>query len=97
MSLASVLLAGRGHPYAGEDFVDGLGPRACAIGDADSAIAVAGERQAGKFLAEEFDSLQAFEVADRILRHGRFPFVDAREERLSIERDDLPQFGADDL
>ena len=60
-------------------------------------IAVAGERETGEFLAERFDALQAFEVADGILRHGRLPFVDAGEQRLGIEGDDLAQFVANDL
>src|SRR5208282_5202320 len=48
---------------------------------------------------EGFDALQAFEVADRILRHGGLPFVDARKQRLGIEgsSNDLPQFAANDF
>src|ERR1039458_8009116 len=92
-------LGGRPHPHLGEDFAGRFGAGANAVGDADAAIAVACERQTGKFLAKCFDALQALEVADRILRHGGLPFVDARKQRFGIEgsSNDLPQFAANDF
>ena len=59
--------------------------------------AVTGQSQTWKFLAKCFDALQAFEMAYRILRHRRSPFVDAREKGFGAECDDLLQLAADDL
>ena len=39
---------------------------------------------------------EAFEVADAVLCHSGFPFIDAGEKRLRAETEDLLQFVADD-
>ena len=67
-----------------------------AIWDADAAVAVAGQGQAGHLLAEALDTVEAFEVAYAVLRHGGFPFIDAGKERLGAEAEDLLEFVADD-
>ncbi len=67
-----------------------------AIGNADAAIGVAGERQAGELLAEALDTVEAVEMADAILRHGGLPFVDTCKKRRGAEAEDLLQFGAND-
>ncbi len=67
-----------------------------AIGNADAAVAVAGERQTGQLLAETLDPVEAVEMADAVLRHGRLPFVDAGKDRRGAKAEDLLQFGADD-
>src|SRR4029077_10201557 len=91
------LLGRRPHPHLGKNFTGRFAAGANAIGDADAVITVAGQRQARKVLAARFYTLHAFEVADRILRHGGVPFVDARKQRFGIHGDNLPQFAANNL
>lgn len=67
-----------------------------AIGDAYAAIGIAGERETTELLAEALDTVEAVEMADAVLRHGRFPFVDACEKGRGANAKDLLQFGADD-
>ena len=92
-------LGRRPHAHLGKDFAGRFGAGANAVGDADAVITVARQRQTWEVLAARFNTLHAFEVADRILRHGGLPFIDARKQRFDIEgaRDDLPQFVANDL
>src|SRR5271157_594429 len=51
----SLHLGRRPHPHLSEDFAGRFGARANAVGDADAVITIARQRQAGKFLAEQFD------------------------------------------
>src|ERR1017187_9737217 len=85
-------LGGGPHAHFGEDFAGGFGTGADTVRYADAGEAVAREGEAGKLLAEGLNPREPFEMANRILRHGGLPFIDACEERLSVERDDLAQF-----
>ena len=67
-----------------------------AIGNADAAVGVAGERQTGELPAEALDTVEAVEMADAVLRHSRFPFVDTGKKGRGAEAENLLQFGADD-
>ncbi len=51
----------------------------------------------GSFSHSDLNALEAFQMADGILGHGGLPFIDAREERVGSESDDLAEFVADDL
>src|ERR1035438_520620 len=79
----------RGRPQSdfGENLAGCFRARTDTVGHADPREAIAGEREAGKFLAKRLNADQAFEVADGILGHGGLPFVNASEERFSVERD----------
>src|SRR5580658_5192178 len=57
-----------------------FGAGAYAVGDADATVAIAGECEAGQLLAEALDTVEAFEVAYAVLRHGGLPFIDAGED-----------------
>ena len=43
-----------------------------------------------------FDAIQPFEMSHAVLRHRRLPLVDAREERLGAQSENLLQFIAHD-
>src|ERR1700733_5312189 len=47
-------------------------------------------------LAQALDTVQTFEVADAILRHGVLPFVDAGEERRGAQAENLLRFISND-
>ena len=64
-----------------QDLFRGLLPRPHTIWNADAAVAIAGESEAGQLLAKTLDSLEAIEMADAILRHGGLPLIYASEER----------------
>ena len=74
----------------------GVATRADAVGDADAAVGVAGESESGQLLAQAFHAIEALEMSDAVLRHGRLPFVDASEERFGAQAQDLLQFVAHD-
>jgi hypothetical protein len=78
-----------------EDLLGGFLAGADAVGDAYASVAVAGEGQFRKLVAETLDAVQAFEVADAVLGHGGLPFVDAGEEWHGTEAQDLLQFVPD--
>ena len=61
---AAHALCGVPHSDFGEDFAGCFSARSNAIGDADATITVAGERQAGKLLANRLYTLHSFEVAN---------------------------------
>src|SRR5277367_399631 len=86
------LLRCRPHPHLRENLARRIRARANAVRDADTTIPIARQREPGKSLAVRCDPLQSFEVSHRVLRHCRFPFVDARKQWLGIKRDHLPQF-----
>ncbi len=67
-----------------------------AVGDADTAVGVAGQGEAGKLLAEALDAPQAVKVSDAVLRHGRLPQVDTGKQRRSSQTENLLQFVAHD-
>ena len=60
-----------------------------AIRHANAAVGVAGESKPGQLLAQAFHAVEALEMSDAVLRHGRFPFVDPGEERLGAQAKDL--------
>ena len=94
---SSCSLLGEGFDAgASQDFGGGFGAGANAIGDADAGETVAGESEAGEIIQKRLDALQAVEMTDGVLRHGRTPFVDTGEKRLGTERDDRDQFVAHD-
>src|ERR1700730_9406888 len=78
------------------EFLCGIAAGADAIGDADAAIGVAGESEAGQLLPQAFDAGAAIEMSNAVLRHGGFPFVDPGKEWLGAHADDLLQFVAYD-
>src|SRR4029077_15557365 len=63
-----------------------------AIGDADTAIAVAGERQSREPLAKAFDAFQPFQMTDAVLCHGSLPSIDPSKHGLGAQAEDLLQF-----
>jgi len=65
-----------------------------AVGDADAAVAVAGEGESWQLLAQALDAVEPFQMADAVLGHGGLPFVNAGKERSGAEADDLLQFRA---
>ena len=79
-----------------EQFFCGVAAGTNAVGNADAAVSVAGESEAGQLLAQAFDAVEAIEMSDAVLRHGGLPFVDAGEERLGTQAEDLLQFVAHD-
>jgi len=97
-----------GRPYAifweeaevAEHLGGGFAAGANAIGDSDAAVAVAGEGEAGGFLEELADPLEAVEVSDGVLGHGVRPLVDPGGERDSGEATsrgkDFVEFAAND-
>src|ERR1700691_3860292 len=78
-----------------ENLLDCVGPGADAVGDADAAVAVAGECETGQLLAQTLDAVEAFQVADAVLGHGGLPSIDAGEQGRGAEAEDLLQFVAD--
>src|SRR5260370_36405901 len=66
-NLRDATLGSRPDPHLRKDIAGRAGAGTNAVWDADAVITVACQRQAGEILAEGFDALQAFEVADRIL------------------------------
>jgi hypothetical protein len=72
-----------------------VGARAHAIRNTDSAIAITGQKQSRNLISQALNSLQTLQVADSILGHRSLPFVDAGEEWLSVQSDDLAQLPAD--
>ena len=50
-----------------ENLLGCVGPGADAVGDADAAVAVAGECETGQLLAQTLDAVEAFQVADAVL------------------------------
>src|ERR1017187_9639875 len=95
--MAKGILRGRPKSDFGENLAGCFRARTDTVGDADPREAVAGEREAGEFLAKRLNADQAFEMADGILGHRRLPFVNACEKRLGGEPNDLAKFVADDL
>ena len=65
-------------------------------GTADAVVAVAGESEIGQLLAQVLDAVETIEMSDGLLRDGRLPFVDAAEEWLGLQSQNLLQFVADD-
>ena len=63
----------------------GFAAGADAVGDADAAVSVAGESEAGQLLAQVLDAVETIEMSDTVLRHGGLPFVDASEQRLGSQ------------
>src|ERR1700691_422528 len=61
---------------------------AYAIWDADAAVAVARQRDLRWLPAQALDTIQAFEMADAILRHRRLPFINAGKERRGAQAED---------
>ena len=57
----------------------GVAAGADTVGDADAAVGVAGESEAGQLLAETLHAFEALEMSNVILGHGGLPFVDASE------------------
>src|ERR1700680_1384809 len=70
----------------------GVAAGAEAGGDADSAISVSGEREAGQLLPHAVDAVDAIEMSDAVLRHGRLPSVDAGKYRLPPPAQEFLQF-----
>src|SRR5579864_262083 len=79
-----------------EQLFCGVAAGADAVGDADPAIGVPSESEAGQLLAQAFDALEAIEMSDTVLRHGGLPFVHTSEKRLGAQAENLLQFVADD-
>ncbi len=72
-----------------------------AVGHTDAAVRVARESKPGQLLAQAFHAVEALEMSDAVLRHGRFPFVDPGEKRIGAQAihlwtQDLLQFVAHD-
>src|SRR5208283_347083 len=74
----------------------GGGARADTVGDADAAVGVARQDEAGELLAQALDAVEAIEVSNAVLGHGGLPFVDAGEDRLGAQAENLLQLGAHD-
>src|SRR6478752_2524698 len=66
--------------------------RAHAVGDANSTIGIARQSQTWPFLQEIVDPLQPIQVANRILGHRTLPAIDASEEWLRFQSNDLAKF-----
>src|SRR5579863_4788511 len=89
-------LSKRRNSKSGQELLYGVAAGADTIGDADAAIGVSGEGDAGELLAEAFDAVEAIEMSDRVLGHGGFPFINAAEQRAGVQTENLLQFVADD-
>src|ERR1700686_3847547 len=79
-----------------EQLLCGVAAGSDAGGDADTSVGVAGKSEAGQLVAQTLNAVEAVEMPDAVLRHGRLPFVDAGEERLRTQAEDLLQFVAYD-
>ena len=72
----------------------GLLAGADAVRDADAAVSVARQCESGQLLAKAFDSIEAFEMANAVLRHGGLPSVYPGKQRRGAKAEDLLQFVA---
>src|SRR3989441_3548330 len=63
--------------------------RAHAVGDADTAVGRAGEMEPGEHGGGALDRLDAYQVADPVLRHRRRPARRAPDHRPGGPREDL--------
>ena len=79
-----------------EDLLYSVLAGADTVGNADATVAVSRECQGWQMLAQALDTVETFEVADAILRHGGLPLIDAGEERRGAEAEDLLQFISND-
>ncbi len=67
-----------------------------AIGYANSAIPVSGEGKRGQAVTQMLNTVQPFQMSDRVLRHCGIPFVNPSENWFGCEPYDLLQFFAND-